>query len=523
MSLSRFSSWQLPVEQLLVWMVFLAHAGWLVPGSNEPNYLAKAKYFWNPDWCAGDFFLQSGDAHTVFFYLFGWLTLVLSLPVVAVLGRVLTCGLLAIAWQRLAMYVTPRPWWAVISAALFVCFNSRLHMAGEWAVGGVESKGFAYALVFAALAALVRGRWNLGWILLGAATAIHALVGGWALIAAGFAWCWLGDDAARPRLIRMLPAMIVAGLLALVGIWPALQMSVGVDPQVAAEARWIQVFKRLPHHLNPQQFLFQRGWLDVPYGLRFLVLGALWLVLGRRLHDKPNRRLFAFVLGALAIAGVGLAISVLWRHDPYAMARLLRYYWFRLADVILPVGAALAVTAYVTQLRSTRRRLGNLVTTLVLLVAVWHVGDTVYRHRANQIPLADRKYTKTARRLADWRAVCDHIRVTTPPRAVFLVPHRSHTFKWYAQRGEVGTRKEMPQDAASIVKWWQRLQELHLGRYRWHRSLAEVPPERLLELAAEYGADYVVTEASPALPFAKIIENDSYAVYELFPHKLPRR
>jgi hypothetical protein len=411
----------------------------------------------------------------------------------------------------------------VISAALFVCLNSRMHMAGEWAVGGVESKGFAYALVFAALAALVRGRWNLGWLLLGAATAIHALVGGWAFMAAGIAWCWLSDDTERPRWIPMLPAMIVAALLALVGIWPALQMSTGVDPQIAAEARWIQVFKRLPHHLNPQQFLFQRGWLDIPHGLRFLALGALWLVLSRRLHDKPNRRLFAFVLGAMAIAGVGLAISVLWRHDPYPAARLLRFYWFRLADVMLPVGAALAVTAYVTQLRTTRRRLGNLVTALVLLVAVWHVGDIVSRHRTNYIPLADRKFTKTAIRHAAWRAVCDHIRVTTPPRAVFLVPRRSHTFKWYAQRGEVGTWKEMPQDAASVVKWWQRLQELQLGRYRRHRSLAEVPPERLLKLAAEYGADYVVTEASPALPFDKIFENDSFAVYELFPHKLPRR
>jgi hypothetical protein len=523
MSLSRFSPWQLSVEQLLVWMVFLAHAGLLAPGVNEPNYLAKAKYAWNSNWCPGDFFLQSGDAHIVFFWFFGWLTQVLSLPAVALLGRVLICGLLAVAWQRLAMHVAPRRWFAVVSAALFVCFNSRLHMAGEWVVGGVESKGFAYALVFAALAALVRGRWNLGWILLGAATAMHALVGGWALIAAGFTWCWLGDDAERPRLISMLPAISGAVLLALVGIWPALQMSGGVDPAIAAEARWIQVFRRLPHHLNPQHFFFQRGWLNISFGVRFLALGALWAVLQRRRCDTPNRRLSAFVLGTLAIAGVGLAISILWRHDQYPAARLLRFYWFRLADVMLPAGTALAVTAYIVELREARRRLSNLVLVTALLVAVWHVGDTAYRHCTNHIPVADRICAETPSQLEDWQAVCNHIRTHTPASAVFIVPRRSHTFKWYAQRGEVGTLKEMPQDAASIVQWWQRLQELHMGRYRWRRSLNEAPPQRLLELAAEYGADYLVTEATPGLPFLKVVENESYAVYQLFPNKPARR
>ncbi|NIL96543.1 MAG: hypothetical protein GTO53_03985 [Planctomycetales bacterium] len=521
MSSLRFSHWQLPLEQLLVWIVFLAHAGWLVPDVNEPNYLAKAKYYWDPQWCGGDFFLQSGDAHAVFFWFFGWLTQVWSLPAVALLGRIVTCGCLAVAWQRLAMQVAPRRWLAVISAALFVCFNSRLHMAGEWAVGGVESKGFAYALVFAGLAALVRARWNLAWILLGAATAIHVLVGGWALIAAGFAWCWLRDDPQRPRLIDMLKAMALAGLLALVGIWPAVQLSTGVDPQIVAEARWIQVFHRLPHHLNPQHFLLEKGWLNVPFGLRFLALSALWLLLVCRLPDPPNRRLAAVVLGGLAIAGVGLAISLLGQHDPHTTAPWLRFYWFRLADVILPAGAALAVTGWITTWHDSRRRLSGLMWTAGLLLAAWHVGDRVTRHSTASIPLADRRTAQTDRQLADWRAVCDHIRRVTPPDAIFIVPRRAHTFKWYAHRGEVGTWKEMPQDAASIPPWWSRLEDLHLSRYGWRKSLTDAPPQRLLELASNYGADYLVTDATPLLPFTPIIRNDSFAVYRLFPPSPP--
>ena len=36
-------------------------------------------------------------------------------------------------------------------------------MAGEWVVGGVEAKGFAFALVFFALESGVRERWRTAW------------------------------------------------------------------------------------------------------------------------------------------------------------------------------------------------------------------------------------------------------------------------------------------------------------------------------------------------------------------------
>ena len=85
-------------------------------------------------------------------------------------GRLITSALLALAWRRLSWSLLPVVGAAVVSAALFVALNENFHMAGEWVVGGIKAKGFAYALVFAALAELVRGRWNATWVLLGAAT-----------------------------------------------------------------------------------------------------------------------------------------------------------------------------------------------------------------------------------------------------------------------------------------------------------------------------------------------------------------
>ena len=59
-------------EAALITLMCYLKAGWLPPDVNEAHYLAKAKHFWQPDWCPADFFLNSPDAHTPFYVVFGW-------------------------------------------------------------------------------------------------------------------------------------------------------------------------------------------------------------------------------------------------------------------------------------------------------------------------------------------------------------------------------------------------------------------------------------------------------------------
>ena len=175
-------------EIAAVLAVFFLEGSWPVPDVNEPYYLTKAVHYWNPGWLAHDFFLQTADTHRVFYFAIGWLSWWLSPTAMAWVGRLVTWILLAWGWQRLSVAILPRRWLAVLTAALLVLMSRRLNMAGEWVVGGVEGKGFAFALVLFALAELVRERWNRAWLLLGAAGAFHVLVGGWATVAAGLAW-----------------------------------------------------------------------------------------------------------------------------------------------------------------------------------------------------------------------------------------------------------------------------------------------------------------------------------------------
>ena len=170
--------WRAAVEVTLIFLVFFIHAGWPAPDVNEPHYLGKAKHFWDAGWAPRDFFLGTADAHWFFYFAFGWLTRFLPLAAVAWCGRILTWALLAWAWQRLSAALVDRWLYGVLSAALFVALNDRLHMAGEWVVGGVEAKGFAYVFVLLGIEAILRDRWGRGLVLLGAASAFHVIVGG---------------------------------------------------------------------------------------------------------------------------------------------------------------------------------------------------------------------------------------------------------------------------------------------------------------------------------------------------------
>ena len=514
----RSSVWAAAAETWLVFLVFFLHAGWVPPDVNEAHYLAKAKHFWDPQWCPADPFLESADAHWVFQASVGWLTALLPLPHAAWMGRVATWFLLAAGWRALSHAVVPMRGYAVLAAALAVGLWSRCHVAGEWVVGGVEAKGVAYGLVFIGLRALVAGRWGWVWPLFGAASAFHVLVGGWSVVAAGIAWLLVGVDD-RPRL-RSLSGPLAAGLiLALPGIVPALWLNRGADPVLVGQAYTIHVFHRLAHHLVPHEF-------PLVFVVRYLVLLAIWCGLSwcLRRRSAAYRRLAAYVAGAVLIAAAGLVIDVWTYANPYWASLWLRFYWFRLADAMLPVGVVLAVGVLAHSWQQPRPVAAAWLLVLLICLGTVSMADHVLRRRQDLRPgatLQERMYDQAGSRDAwavysDWRDVCEWIRATTASDALFLTPSGQQTFKWYAQRSEWVTWKDAPQDAAGLHTWWQR--------YRQLRALESLQPgdgqhtQRLLALVQGQHIAYVValcaaTHADLGLPL--VYANRAFAVYAL--------
>ena len=460
------------------------------------------------------------------------------------------------------------------------------HMAGEWVIGGVEAKGFAYVLTFLGLEALALGRYRRVWPLLGAAAAFHILVGGWAVVAAAVAWLLIGKD--RPSFVSMIPSLALGGLLSLPGLIPSLMLTWGTDPDVVQFANQIYVFQRLGHHLDPAGF-------PPGFALRFIALSVAWAAMWYfGPPSSANNRLQAFVAGTLVLSLIGVIVAIVFAHHPVRAAGLLRFYWFRLSDVAVPMGVALAgppflvwigarakrswphdqrlamfvsgavvlgvvfiLTQMITtigamaqyrlawqaaagvaativlagialvekyalpirQLRQIRMSAMTALTVALLLVApATHLVASAVKRATPAVPRADRIWDYWG-----WADACRWIAQSdeVPADARFLTPLMGQTFKWYAQRSEVVSWKDIPQDAESMVQWWECVLDIyrrddHLAGRGWNNSLSRLDTRRLRYLGEKYDAPYLITFRWPRKRnFRVLYENRTYIVYRM--------
>ncbi|MCR9197560.1 MAG: hypothetical protein NXI04_02850 [Planctomycetaceae bacterium] len=507
------------------------------PGVNEPHYLTKARATCDDAYGAEDFFLQSGNAHAVFFAAVGPLTTLLPLESVALAGRLLSLGLLAFAWTRLAAQLRLSPFSTLLSAVLFCLIAMTGNFSGEWVIGGFESKVPAYGSALLACATWTTaspdqrpGGFAVCGIWTGLAIAIHPVVGMWFAIGICLCellllptWCHRSGDLPRWLLCGTVYCLTTV-VLSLPGLIPALRLTLlsDVAADIQNHANRIQVFGRLSHHLDAASFP-RRAWIHSAV-LLTVTMGA-WKALQVRpavhstatqpqKHD-PRRgvqqRLGMLLLVSAALALCGAAIG--WHTQPYPdidhwefKARWLRYYPFRFADALLPITCALMVASVIdrwqTPGRWTQRqqRLGMLAAVLILSAASYSIR-----------PAAPSGYT--AWKYWHWKHACRWIRDNTEQNSVFLTPRESFGFKWFAERAEYVCVKDCPQDAPGIVEWNRRLWR----QYRWSRDAYQndslFDHDDLLRLRQQLGITHIITRRLGPFEDRPVYQNEVWRVY----------
>lgn len=500
------------LEVLLIFFVFFLEGAYLVPDTNEAHYLGKAARFWNPDYAVGDFLLSTPDAHNVFVWTVGWLTLIFPLSVVAWLGRLATWFGLAFFWQKLSWSLIPHRWASIITAGAFVFLTANFHLAGEWVVGGFEAKSIAFIFVFWGLTELVEGRWNRVWILFGLASMFHVLVGGWSVVAAGLSWVYMPVKE-RPSILSFWKGLVIGGALSLPGLLPVLALNMGTEPDSILRANRLYVYYRLPHHVLLTS-------LPGLYVLRFCLaaIAAVFLMTRQSvIENLPARRLQGWVAGSLTIAVFGAAFSYLSKSYPDPMAALLRFYWFRLSDMAVPMGIALLGGFVYYKTRLERPRCAFALAAILVALAA---GEVLTNANRLIFPVPPRQ-CGLAVNYAYWLDACAWAKENTPKDALFVVPKMARTFTWYSERGTVVNWKDVPQNAAGLNEWWNRIHAFYLrpdlerpGKYYWTDSLALQPKKRLVASAKRYGASYLITNARTPIDLPKAYENRYITIYE---------
>ncbi len=240
----------------------------------------------------------------------------------------------------------------------------------------------------------------------------------------------------------------------------------GVAAQTVTDANAIYVWQRLPHHLSADKF-------QIGFPSRHFLLWAVWLLLITVAPaDAGQRRLRWIVNTAMLLVGIGYLLVLLGHWNMDLAASLLRFYWFRMSDVFIPLGVSLVGLSWLQQIIALRIR-GEPQSVRPIAARLWlaglilfAAGDLVMQLSHLPPELACCGLTPATPRsdkevvYDEWRDVCRWAAANTDPNAIFLTPRMAETFRWYAGRGEVVTWKDIPQDAAGILEWWHRLQDI---------------------------------------------------------------
>ncbi len=494
-----------------------------IPGTNEPHYLTKAKHFWNPEWCSSDFFLESSNAHAFFYQTIGYATQWLSLHNIALLGRFTGFLLLAMGWFRLIRVLIPGVWSPLISAWIYLGIAAIGNFSGEWVIGGIESKVFAYGFLFLSLANACDLRWNRAAIYAGLTISSHPVVGIWGILCGGFAltceWLMHYSSYKKNNLQTIKTAAPAIGLLilcALPGLVPSLNLLTQGNAKDQFAANYIQVFYRIKHHLDPMDF-HTSGYLF------YAILMGIWLLLKRNKNATFSYRFFQyFIAGTIGLAFIGFLLGAGPRpasEMPYYAFRmsLLKFYPFRLFDALLPLAVTVSFLisvhqrVFATQKSSSESQRFSKPSRKMILTFV-SLGLFTFAIYSASIAPPIHKMSSAQRK--DWIDACHWINLHTPQTALFLTPAHESDFKWYAQRPEYVTFKDCPQDASGVVEWNRRLKYLRKWGQDYYNEGFDHGALNTLKQNTNI-THLLVKRLGPFTTIKPIYQNQTYKVYEL--------
>lgn len=481
-----------------------------IPGVNEPHYLCKAKHFWNPQWCAGDLFLESSNPHYVFYVTFGWLTQFFRLETVAVIGRCVGLIPLAIGWQLLASRLTGRNIAGPLSVGLFLVLQAAGNWSGEWLVGGIESKVVAYGFLFWAMAQVLEFKIRSSALLAGLAISFHPVVGVWGAIIAAMATLLFIlnqrksiDWSLVPPLQHWCVAAVFMCLTAAPGLVTAAQAVFEGDADSTRIANLLQVGHRLAHHLDPLKFPKEAYRY-------FTLLLFIWFLLN--VNQKATNQSIWWnraMLASLFIAGCGIIIA--WGPRPLKempgyqwRISALKFYPFRLSDTLVPYTVALWAAE---RLASVWNRRKSIATTTFIVLPVLLLWISLL------IPGSDKAPSRmSASKRSNWVKTCHWIKSQTEADDLVYSFENQWAVKWFCERPEYVNFKDCPQDAESIIEWNQRRWVIA----RWRRKVFNdgiVSKSELKELSQKTDATVFICDRLGPIEQQPDYQNEDFRIY----------
>ncbi|MBR8838444.1 MAG: hypothetical protein DSM106950_31715 [Stigonema ocellatum SAG 48.90 = DSM 106950] len=397
-------------------------------------------------------------------------------------------------------------------------------VAGEWLIGGLESKAVAYGLVLLAIGLMLRRRYRWMSFLLGLATSFHVLVGGYAFFSV-LGWFVLKPKTRLPnrRVLALLVLLYLTG--SVFAIKPLLQQLFAHTSFGSLLPSYIYVFLALPFHLNPLSW-GSGWWMNLVAYLSILLLSASVIRLMQSLREVSQEytarmELFQFTLITLIPFVLGLAIA------PFdSQGSFLQYYPFRFADVILPLNSCLLFScALQDTFCGMRVRWVLLLICILLLNWIERPQIAIIQSEIQALRSFPNENSWV---YPQWKEMASWIQKNTPKDAIIASPPMElQDITWLTQRRIIATWKQLAQTKTGIVEWYERLRDLS-GDFRGVNHLRDFGKQlsdgykrltttQARELMVKYQANYFLTRVEHRLDLPVAYRNQEFVLYKKSP------
>lgn len=410
------------------------------------DVIPYARSVYNGEWLNNDWYLNLKIPYRFLFsYPVGYFSDKFGFLETIYAGRIISYVFFAISINRLINTIRAPKSFIYYNLALIVFFSffGLGSGAGEWMVGGLDTKVFAYGFILLSISYFIEKDLKKCLAFSGLALSLHLLIGFYNILSFIPLILIYHKHSSKPisEIIKLLPFFIIPSSIGLYGIITQLTP---VNDSISNIGWDIYVNIRVPHHTIPSLFS-KKTWL-------FLILFSITNVL-ILLNTKifKLKLISIYALATVTINIVGLIVFFI-----YGNSHLLKYYFFRFSDVMLPLITTISITYYFSEkIKMYSIKTRNIIhSSTIIVVLMFYILSVEQLYSELKSNSNTESYDLD---LITW------VKNNTDSNDSFIINPNLEMFYINYERPIFVSWKHSPQNNNDIIEWYNRLKLLNGG------------------------------------------------------------
>lgn len=480
---------------------------------SEMETIPYTHAYYDSTWLKNDWYLHSKiDYRHLFSFFTGFFVSHFGFLKTVYAGRILSYFLFSFSFLSLLRSLQISFMTGFFTLVIFFYYFNQNISAGEWMIGGLETKVFAYCFLLLSLSCFIRDNFKWGFLLAGLAFSFHFMIGGYFLfgLSALLLYKYLSSRLQIRDLLKHSYWLLITGCLGFYGVFKGVIM-IFHDINPKSEFYWEYYVKmREPHHTLPL-------WGKQTYLFFAIFIGFHLFILLKKNVDQRMKDIAVFSISGFVFTVIGLMIYF------FGNITNMRFFFFRFSDSMLPLLTLLLLLHWMLNLDVEKYweiLKGNWKKTVVFSWIVISIVLFSFNGISNFKKIVTLKSKEEFDpEMAKW------IKAQTSKNSVFLIPIDLKTFYTDVERACFVTFKHCPHNSVDFIEWYNRLKILNKNmhikntgglaideiNFNYNR-LTEL---EIMEIGKKYKIDYIITSSTTKLQFKKCFLSSKYSLYKL--------